>query len=382
MKTSEKTKVLFIDRDGTLIREPQDEQIDAFEKLEFYPGVFTWLGRITRELSYELVMVTNQDGLGTDSFPEETFWPVQNFMMDTLEKEGIRFKEVLIDRTFPSENAPTRKPKTGLLTPYMNGDYDLENSFVIGDRLTDMELAKNLNAKGIFINNHTALGNDELSAKEEEIKACIGLETASWKEIYEFLRLGNRSAQHSRDTRETQISISLNLDGSGQSDISTGLPFFDHMLDQLARHGQLDLAIKVKGDLEIDEHHTIEDTAIALGEVFHKALGDKLGIERYGFCLPMDDCLAQVAIDFGGRNWLVWEAEFKREKIGDMPTEMFFHFFKSFTDGAKANLNIKAEGVNEHHKIEAIFKAFAKAIKMAVKRDTEKMILPSTKGML
>ncbi len=382
MKTSEKTKVLFIDRDGTLIREPQDEQIDAFEKLEFYPGVFTWLGRITRELSYELVMVTNQDGLGTDSFPEETFWPVQNFIMDTLEKEGIRFKEVLIDRTFPSENAPTRKPKTGLLTPYMNGDYDLENSFVIGDRLTDMELAKNLNAKGIFINNHTALGNDELSAKEEEIKACIGLETASWKEIYEFLRLGNRSAQHSRDTRETQISISLNLDGSGQSDISTGLPFFDHMLDQLARHGQLDLAIKVKGDLEIDEHHTIEDTAIALGEVFHKALGDKLGIERYGFCLPMDDCLAQVAIDFGGRNWLVWEAEFKREKIGDMPTEMFFHFFKSFTDGAKANLNIKAEGVNEHHKIEAIFKAFAKAIKMAVKRDTEKMILPSTKGML
>ncbi len=382
MKTSEKTKVLFIDRDGTLIREPQDEQIDAFEKLEFYPGVFTWLGRITRELSYELVMVTNQDGLGTDSFPEETFWPVQNFMMDTLEKEGIRFKEVLIDRTFPSENAPTRKPKTGLLTPYMKGDYDLENSFVIGDRLTDMELAKNLNAKGIFINNHTALGNDELSAKEEEIKACIGLETASWKEIYEFLRLGNRSAQHSRDTRETQISISLNLDGSGQSDISTGLPFFDHMLDQLARHGQLDLAIKVKGDLEIDEHHTIEDTAIALGEVFHKALGDKLGIERYGFCLPMDDCLAQVAIDFGGRNWLVWEAEFKREKIGDMPTEMFFHFFKSFTDGAKANLNIKAEGVNEHHKIEAIFKAFAKAIKMAVKRDTEKMILPSTKGML
>ncbi|WP_373018157.1 bifunctional histidinol-phosphatase/imidazoleglycerol-phosphate dehydratase HisB [Muriicola sp.] len=382
MKTSEKTKVLFIDRDGTLIREPQDEQIDAFEKLEFYPGVFTWLGRITRELSYELVMVTNQDGLGTDSFPEETFWPVQNFIMDTLEKEGIRFKEVLIDRTFPSENAPTRKPKTGLLIPYMNGDYDLENSFVIGDRLTDMELAKNLNAKGIFINNHTALGNDELSAKEEEIKACIGLETASWKEIYEFLRLGNRSSQHSRDTRETQISISLNLDGSGQSDISTGLPFFDHMLDQLARHGQLDLAIKVKGDLEIDEHHTIEDTAIALGEVFHKALGDKLGIERYGFCLPMDDCLAQVAIDFGGRNWLVWEAEFKREKIGDMPTEMFFHFFKSFTDGAKANLNIKAEGVNEHHKIEAIFKAFAKAIKMAVKRDTEKMILPSTKGML
>ncbi|GGD38559.1 bifunctional histidinol-phosphatase/imidazoleglycerol-phosphate dehydratase HisB [Muriicola marianensis] len=382
MKTSEKTKVLFIDRDGTLIREPEDEQIDAFEKLEFYPGVFTWLGRICRELSYELVMVTNQDGLGTESFPEETFWPVQNFIMQTLEKEGISFKEVLIDRTFPHENASTRKPKTGLLTPYMTGNYDLGNSFVIGDRLTDMELAKNLNAKGVFINNHTALGNDELSAKEEEIRACIGLETASWKEIYEFLRLGNRRAQHSRNTKETQISISLDLDGSGQSDVSTGLPFFDHMLDQLARHGQLDLFIKVKGDLEIDEHHTIEDTAIALGEVFHKALGDKLGIERYGFCLPMDDCLAQVALDFGGRNWLVWEAEFRREKIGDMPTEMFFHFFKSFTDGAKANLNIKAEGTNEHHKIEAIFKAFAKAIKMAVKQDTEKMILPSTKGML
>ncbi len=382
MKKEEKTRVLFIDRDGTLIREPQDEQIDAFEKLEFYPGVFTWLGKIARELSYELVMVTNQDGLGTDAFPEETFWPVQEFIMKTLEKEDIKFDEVAIDRTFPSENAPTRKPGTGLLTSYFSKEYDLGNSFVIGDRLTDMELAKNLGAGGIFINNHTALGNDELMAKEEEIRSSIALETASWKEIYEFLRLGNRSVQHERNTKETKIAISLDLDGSGKSDISTGLPFFDHMLDQLARHGQLDLAIRVKGDLEVDEHHTIEDTAIALGEVFHKALGDKLGIERYGFCLPMDDCLAQVAIDFGGRNWLVWEAEFKREKIGEMPTEMFFHFFKSFTDGARANLNIKAEGTNEHHKIEAIFKAFAKAIKMAVKRDTEKMILPSTKGML
>ncbi|NER11233.1 imidazoleglycerol-phosphate dehydratase [Muriicola jejuensis] len=382
MNTEKRIKVLFIDRDGTLIKEPADEQIDAFEKLEFYPGIFTWLGKIARELSFELVMVTNQDGLGTQAFPEETFWPVQNFIMETLEKEDIRFKDVLIDRTFPHENAQTRKPGTGLMTSYFTEAYDLKNSFVIGDRLTDMELAKNLGSKGIFINNHTELGNDELTAREEEIRACIALETASWKEIYEFLRLGSRTVQHNRNTKETQVSISLDLDGSGQSQISTGLPFFDHMLDQLARHGQLDLNIQVKGDLEVDEHHTIEDTAIALGEVFHKALGDKLGIERYGFCLPMDDCVAQVAIDFGGRNWLVWDAEFKREKIGDMPTEMFFHFFKSFTDGARANLNIKAEGTNEHHKIEAIFKAFAKAIKMAVKRDTEKMVLPSTKGML
>ena len=382
MRTDEKKKVLFIDRDGTMIKEPQDEQIDAFEKLEFYPGIFTYLGKIARELSFELVMVTNQDGLGTASFPENTFWPVQNFIMDTLGKEGILFKEVFIDRTFPHQNAETRKPGTGLLTQYFSEDYDLGQSFVIGDRLTDMELAKNLGAKGIFINNQTFLGTDEVSAKEEEINACIALETGSWKEIYEFLKLEDRIATHSRVTKETDIKINLNLDGTGKSRITTGLPFFDHMLDQLARHGQLDLEIEVKGDLEVDEHHTIEDTAIALGEVFHKALGTKLGIERYGFCLPMDDCLAQVAIDFGGRNWLVWDAEFKREKIGDMPTEMFFHFFKSFTDGAKANLNIRAEGTNEHHKIEAIFKAFAKAVKMAVKRDTEKMILPSTKGML
>ena len=382
MKDTEKMKLLFIDRDGTLIKEPEDEQIDAFEKLDFYPGVFTYLGKIARELSYELVMVTNQDGLGTDAFPEATFWPVQEVVVDTLKNEDILFKNICIDRTFPSDNAETRKPGTGMLTSYFSDTYDLENSYVIGDRLTDMELARNLGAKGIFINNQTALGNDELTVEEGELKSYIALETDTWKEIYQFLKLGERTAEHERNTRETRITMKLNLDGSGQSDISTGLPFFDHMLDQLARHGQLDLSIQVKGDLEVDEHHTIEDTAIALGEVFHKALGNKLGMERYGFCLPMDDCLAQVAIDFGGRSWLVWDAEFKREMIGDMPTEMFLHFFKSFADGARANLNIKAEGTNEHHKIEAIFKAFAKAIKMAVKRDAEKMILPSTKGML
>ncbi|MBC9797664.1 bifunctional histidinol-phosphatase/imidazoleglycerol-phosphate dehydratase HisB [Sinomicrobium weinanense] len=375
-------KVLFIDRDGTLTREPEDEQVDAFEKLEFYPGMFTWLARIARELDFELAMVTNQDGLGTDSFPEETFWPVQNFILKSLENEGIVFDEIFIDRTFPEENSPNRKPKTGLLTKYLTGDYDLENSFVIGDRLTDVELAKNLGAKGIFMNNHTSLGTGEVTVEQEALKACIALETADWKEIYGFLKLQSRTASITRKTNETDIAITLNLDGTGKSDIYTGIPFFDHMLDQLARHGQMDLNIHVKGDLEVDEHHTIEDTAIALGETFHKALGSKLGIERYGFCLPMDDCLAQVAIDFGGRNWLVWEAEFKREMIGKMPTEMFYHFFKSFTDGARANLNVKAEGKNEHHKIEAIFKAFAKAIKMAVKRDTEKMVLPSTKGMI
>lgn len=375
-------KVLFIDRDGTLIREPEDEQIDAFEKLEFYPGMFTWLPRIAKELGFELVMVTNQDGLGTDAFPEDTFWPVQDFILKSLENEGIVFDAVYIDRTFPHENSPNRKPKTGLLTKYFSDDYDLENSFVIGDRLTDVELAKNLGSKGIFINNATNLGTAEVTLGQEEIKSCIVLETSDWKDIYEFLKLQSRKASVARKTNETDIAITLNLDGTGKSDIYTGIAFFDHMLDQLARHGQMDLEIKVKGDLEVDEHHTIEDTAIALGEVFRKALGNKLGIERYGFCLPMDDCLAQVAIDFGGRNWLVWETEFKREMIGKMPTEMFYHFFKSFTDGAGANLNVKAEGTNEHHKIEAIFKAFAKAIKMAVKRDVEKMVLPTTKGMI
>ncbi|MFO7673923.1 MAG: bifunctional histidinol-phosphatase/imidazoleglycerol-phosphate dehydratase HisB [Lutibacter sp.] len=378
-----KQKVLFIDRDGTMVLEPSDYQLDSFEKLEFYPKVFQYLGKIAAELDYELVMVTNQDGLGTDSHPEINFWPVHNLVMKAFENEGVVFKEVLIDKTFPHENAPTRKPATGLLTKYINNpDYDLENSFVIGDRITDVELAKNLGAKAIFINTDEALGSTEITSKTAELDAVIALKTTDWKTIYEFLKLTERSACIERKTNETDIFINLNLDGTGKSNIDTGIAFFDHMLDQIARHGQMDLEITVKGDLEVDEHHTIEDTAIALGEVFAKAIGNKLGIERYGFCLPMDDCLAQVAIDFGGRNWLVWETEFKREMVGKMPTEMFYHFFKSFSDGAKANINIKAEGTNEHHKIEAIFKAFAKAIKVAVKRDPEKMILPSTKGLL
>lgn len=375
-------KVLFIDRDGTIIRETEDEQIDAFEKLDFYPKAFTYLSKIAKELDFELVMITNQDGLGTDIFPEDTFWPVHNFILKTFENEGVVFDAVFIDKTFPKDNANTRKPGTGMLTSYFSEAYDLGNSFVIGDRLTDVELAKNLGAKGIFINDETHLGTGEITVKREELDGYIALETNEWAKIYEFLKLESRVAEISRKTNETDINIKLNLDGTGKSNIQTGLAFFDHMLDQLARHGQMDLEIKVNGDLEVDEHHTIEDTAIALGEVFNKALGNKLGIERYGFALPMDDCLAQVAIDFGGRNWLVWEADFKREKIGEMPTEMFLHFFKSFSDGAKANLNIKAEGTNEHHKIEAIFKAFAKSIKMAVKRDVDKMVLPSTKGML
>ncbi len=377
-----KKKVLFIDRDGTMIKETADEQIDAFEKMIFYPKVFTWLGKIAQELDYELVMITNQDGLGTDVFPEDTFWPVHNFIMKSFENEGVVFDNVFLDRTFPHENKNTRKPGTGLLTAYFSEEYDLENSFVIGDRLTDMQLATNLGAKGIYINDHTHLGTGEITIERSELDKDIVLESNDWQKIYEFLKLRDRVYSLSRKTNETDIQITLNLDGTGQSTIATGIAFFDHMLDQLARHGAMDLAISVKGDLEVDEHHTIEDTAIALGEVFAKALGNKLGIERYGFCLPMDDCLAQVAIDFGGRNWLVWEADFKREMIGKMPTEMFYHFFKSFTDGAKANLNVKAEGTNEHHKIEAIFKAFAKAIKVAIKRDPDKMILPSTKGML
>ncbi|UMB61286.1 bifunctional histidinol-phosphatase/imidazoleglycerol-phosphate dehydratase HisB [Lutibacter sp. A80] len=377
-----KKKVLFIDRDGTMIKEPADEQIDAFDKLVFYPKVFTYLGKIAKELDFELAMITNQDGLGTEVYPENTFWPVHNFIMNSFENEGVVFEDVFIDKTFPHENTETRKPKTGLLTKYFSEEYDLENSFVIGDRLTDIELAKNLNAKGIFINDNTNLGTDEISVKRNELDAFIALESNDWQKIYEFLKLENRTAELTRNTNETKIYIKLNLDGTGKSEISTGIAFFDHMLDQISRHGNMDLTIQVQGDLEVDEHHTIEDTMIALGEVFSKALGNKLGIERYGFCLPMDDCLAQVAIDFGGRNWLVWDADFKREMIGEMPTEMFYHLFKSFTDGAKCNLNIKAEGENEHHKIEGIFKAFAKAIKVAVKRDPEKMILPSTKGML
>lgn len=375
-------KILFIDRDGTIIKEPTDEQIDTFDKVTFYPKSLTYLSKIATELDFKLVMVTNQDGLGTASFPEETFWPVHNFILKTFENEGVVFDEILIDKTFPQENAPTRKPGIGMLQKYFSADYDLANSFVIGDRLTDVELAKNLGSKAIFINDNTNLGTNEISVKREDLKSIIAIETNDWKQIYAFLKLENRTASVYRKTNETEIAITLNLDGTGKSNIQTGLAFFDHMLDQLSRHGQMDLDIQVKGDLQVDEHHTIEDTAITLGEVFSKALGDKLGIERYGFCLPMDDCLAQVAIDFGGRSWLMWQAPFKREKIGDMPTEMFFHFFKSFADGAKANLNIKAEGFNEHHKIEAIFKAFAKAIKATVKRDSEKMILPSTKGML
>ena len=373
-------KVLFIDRDGTLALEPRDFQLDSLEKLVFYPGVFTYLGRIAREMDYELVMVTNQDGLGTESFPEEDFWPTHHFLLKCFENEGVKFHEVLIDKSFPADNAPTRKPRTGLLTAYLDDSkYDRFRSFVIGDRLTDMELAKNLGSKGLFLAQDDTLGADEVVG---EVESSIALKTTSWKAIYDFLKLEQRVVRRKRTTNETAIEMALNLDGSGKSKIHTGIAFFDHMLDQLARHGGMDLELTVKGDLEVDEHHTIEDTAIVLGEAFAEALGDKLGIERYGFCLPMDDCLAQVAIDFGGRNWLVWKADFKREMIGQMPTEMFLHFFKSFSDGAKANINIKAEGSNEHHKIEAIFKAFAKAIKSAVKRDPDKMILPSTKGSL
>jgi len=375
-------RVLFIDRDGTLILEPENYQVDHFEKLEFYPNVFTYLGKIAKELDYEFVMVTNQDGLGTKSHPEESFWPIQNFVVKAFENEGIKFEDIYIDKTFAHENAPTRKPGTALLTKYINNpEYDLTNSFVIGDRITDVKLAQNLGSKGIFIANDETLGAEEIN-ETSDLSQSVSLKTTSWKEIYEFLKLQNRTASIVRNTNETKIKIDLNLDGTGKSAILTGLHFFDHMLEQIARHGQMDVVIKVDGDLEVDEHHTIEDTAIALGEAFSKALKNKLGIERYGFTLPMDDCLAQVAIDFGGRNWLVWEADFKREMIGQMPTEMFYHFFKSFTDGAKANLNIKAEGTNEHHKIEAIFKAFAKAVKAAVKRDPDKMILPSTKGLL
>ena len=374
-------KVLFIDRDGTLALEPKDYQLDAIEKLEFYPEVFTYLRKIAKELDYELVMVTNQDGLGTKSFPEDTFWPTQNFLLKAFENEGIQFDSIFIDKSLPAENATTRKPRTGLLTAYLDeSKYDLQSSFVIGDRITDIELAYNLKAKGIFIANDSELGHSESS--KQDFSASIALKTTSWKHIYEFLKLEQRIVVQKRTTNETDIYLELNLDGTGKSTIDTGIAFFDHMLDQIARHGNMDLNLSVKGDLEVDEHHTIEDTAIVLGEAFAEALGNKLGIERYGFCLPMDDCLAQASIDFGGRNWLVWEADFKREMIGKMPTEMFFHFFKSFTDGAKANLNIKAEGANEHHKIEAIFKVFAKAIKVAVKRDPDKMILPSTKGSL
>ncbi|EDM43498.1 imidazole glycerol-phosphate dehydratase/histidinol phosphatase [unidentified eubacterium SCB49] len=360
-------KVLFIDRDGTLAIEPPiDYQLDSLEKLTYYPGVFSNLSKIARELDYELVMVTNQDGLGTDSFPEDTFWPAQNKLIEAFKNEGVVFSEILIDKSFPADNAPTRKPRTGLLHKYIHGDYDLANSFVIGDRATDIKLAVNLKAQGIFIG----------EANDDAV-----LSTWSWEEIYQFLKERPRTATVVRNTSETKIAISLNLDGTGKKDISTGLGFFDHMLEQLAKHGNMDLDVQVEGDLHIDEHHTIEDVALALGEAFKLALGSKKAIQRYGFLLPMDDCLAQVAIDFGGRPWLVWDAPFSREKIGDLPTEMFMHFFKSFSDTAQCNLNIKAEGDNEHHKIEAIFKAWAKAIKMAIGK-TEDFSIPSTKGVL
>lgn len=377
-------RILFIDRDGTLITEPVDEQIDSFAKLEFYPGMLQYLPKIAKEFDFELVMVTNQDGLGTAVYPEDTFWPVQNFVIQTLKNEGVVFSDYIIDRTFAKDNSPTRKPGTALLGKYFDKDvYDLAHSFTIGDRLNDVLLAKNLGAKAIRIHNNTNLGATEFTeAEQAEVKEVLALDTPEWEKIYEFLKLGERVTEHRRETKETDILIKINLDGKGDARVMTGLHFFDHMLDQIARHGSIDLEIIANGDLHIDEHHTIEDTGIALGEAFATVLGDKRGIERYGFCLPMDDCLAQVAIDFGGRNWLVWDAEFKREKIGEMPTEMFYHFFKSFSDAAKCNLNIKAEGTNEHHKIEAIFKAFAKAIKMAVRRDVNNMVLPSTKGVL
>ena len=377
-------KIIFIDRDGTLIKEaPPTYQVDSFDKLEFYPGMFTWMGRIARELDFELVMVTNQDGLGTDSFPEETFLPVQNFVMKSLANEGIVFDAIKIDKSFSKDNAPTRKPGIGMLNDYLNNPgYDIVNSFVIGDRITDVQLAKNLGCKAIWLNNDANLGASEINDDITSLQPTIILETTDWKTIYEFLKLGQRVIQHQRNTNETKIIVDLNLDGSGKSTIDTGLNFFNHMLEQLGRHSGIDLSVKVNGDLHIDEHHTIEDTAIALGEAFGLALGNKKGIERYGFYLPMDDSLAQVAVDFGGRSWLVWNAEFKREKIGDVPTEMFEHFFKSFSDAVKCNLNIKAEGTNEHHKIESVFKAFAKSIKMAVTRNADNMQLPTTKGVL
>ncbi len=368
-------KALFIDRDGTIIKEPADEQIDSFEKLEFVPHVIKNLGFIRQTLDYEFVMVSNQDGLGTDSFPEETFWPAHNLMLRTLEGEGITFDDILIDRSFPADNAPTRKPRTGLLTNYLTGDYDMTSCYVIGDRTTDVELAKNLGCKAIY------LQTDKSNLPDDLLPYCA-LATTDWDKVTEYLFAGERTAEVRRTTKETDIHIRLNLDGNGSCHIDTGLGFFDHMLEQIGKHGGMNLDIQVKGDLQVDEHHTIEDTAIALGECIYQALGNKRGIERYGYALPMDDCLCQVSLDFGGRPWLVWEADFHREKIGEMPTEMFLHFFKSLSDAARMNLNIKAEGTNEHHKIEGIFKALARALKMAIRRDIYHYELPSTKGML
>ena len=373
-------RALFIDRDGTLVIEPPvDYQLDSLEKLVFYPKVFRNLYFIRKQLDFEFVMVTNQDGLGTDSFPEDTFWPAHDKMLKTLEGEGIRFDDILIDRSFPEENSPNRKPRTGMLGRYLSGEYDLANSYVIGDRLTDMQLAANLGAKGIW------LRPDDVEARQlltENTAISPVLITDDWDQITEYLFAGERRGTIRRTTKETDIFVEVNLDGHGRTEISTGLGFFDHMLDQIGKHSGIDLTVRVKGDLEVDEHHTIEDTAIALGEALLKALGDKRGIERYGYCLPMDDCLCSVALDFGGRPWLVWDAAFHREKVGDMPTEMFLHFFKSLSDAARMNLNIKAEGTNEHHKIEGIFKALARSIKMAIRRDIYRYELPSTKGAL
>ena len=379
MKTPK--RILFIDRDGSLVLEPPvDFQLDSHEKLEFYPGVFRNLSFIREKLDFLFVMVTNQDGMGTSSFPEETFWPAHNKMMKAFENEAITFDAVLIDRSMPADNAPTRKPRTGMLDEYFSEEYDMEGSYVIGDRMTDVELAKNLGCKAILLQ----LDNDEtainLSAKG--LSGVCALITPNWNEVSTFLFAGERQARVARKTRETDIVVELNLDGNGITDISTGLGFFDHMLDQIGKHAGIDLTVKTVGDLHVDEHHTIEDTAIALGEALLKALGDKRGVERYGFCLPMDDCLCSVALDFGGRPWIVWDCQFTREKVGDVPTELFFHFFKSLSDSARMNLNIKAEGENEHHKIEGIFKAFARSVKMAIRRDIYKFDLPSTKGML
>jgi len=374
-------RILFIDRDGVILQEPpNDFQVDSTDKTSFVPGAIVGLSHIAASLDYYKVMVTNQDGLGTPSYPEDTFYPYQNLMLRTLEGEGFAFDEVIVDKTFAHENAPTRKPGTGLLTHLINNPaYDLSGSYVIGDRYTDVQLAKNLGCKAIYFKSDLHPLTPEQDA---ELRSTIALETSNWEEVYSFLKLGLRKVSHTRNTNETKIQVELNLSGSGIAQIHTGLGFFDHMLEQIARHGNIDLAINTKGDLHIDEHHTIEDTGLALGEAFALALADKRGMERYGFALPMDEAEAKVLIDFGGRNWIVWEASFKREKIGEMPTEMFFHFFKSFSDAAKCNLNISCAGDNEHHKIEAIFKAFAKAIKMAVKRDPFSNHLPSTKGVL
>lgn len=368
-------KVIFIDRDGILMEEPQNEQIDSIEKVRFLPGMFTYLGEIAQKMDFELVMVTNQDGLGTDVYPESDFWPIQELLMRSLKGEGILFEDVCIDRSFAKDNSPYRKPNTGLLTRYIEGDYDLTNSFVIGDRWSDMQLAANLGSKGIWLNKRE-------TQKPGDWRSAIVCEADSWKQVFNYLKKEDRKALSTRTTSETQIQASINLDGEGISEINTGLHFLDHMLEQISKHGKIDLFIQADGDLQVDEHHTCEDVAIVLGTLFNDSLGKKVGISRYGYALPMDDCNAQVLIDFGGRSWLEWDAEFKRERIGDVPTEMFYHFFKSFTEYAKCNLNIVANGVNEHHKIEAIFKAFAKSVKMAKQRSEFDYSIPSTKGVL